>query len=157
MSDFPPNNPYSTPSYQQQYGQPSGGGGSNAKIMAPAIVMIVLGALGIVLSILGVFMAMGPPEPVDPELPEFLRNLQEGQRGPVAIAIQAIFIFVNAAIVLGGVCMLRLKAWVFCLIASILLILNFGNCICFAGIPVGIWSIVILSLEDVRRKFASNS
>ena len=117
MADIPPNNPYSTPGFQQRSPAP-GGGGSNAKIMAPAIVMIVLGALGLVLSIVGVFMAMGPPEPVDPELPEFFRNLQEGQRGPVAMAIQGIFILVNGAIILGGVLMLRLKAWVFCLIAS---------------------------------------
>ncbi len=51
--------------------------------------------------------------------------------------------------------MTRLKAWRLCLAAGLLSLVNFGNCCCLFGFPVGIWSYVVLSLDDVTRKFKS--
>lgn len=118
--------------------------------------MIILGSLGFILSIISFVMAMGDPPPPDPELPEALQNIMSSQYGATAMIMQAAFMVVNLVIILGGILMVMVKAWPVCLGAAILLIINFGNCICIAGLPVGVWAIVILSLEDVRRSFSSN-
>jgi hypothetical protein len=159
MSDFPPKDPYSNQDYSPANPYPGDFGTGNGKITAPAIAMMVLGVLGVIASIAGLLMLIGgvaKPEIDDPEMPEMLKGLVEVLSGPVGMAIQAVMIFVNAIIFLGGLMMSRLKAWVLCLIAAILLTLNLGSCLCFAGIPVGIWSIVVLMMNDVRQKFAAN-
>lgn len=159
MSDFPPKNNDSNQGFPPANPYPGEPGTGNGKIMAPAIAMMVLGVLGVLGSIMGLVFLMGgvaQPELDDPEIPEGLKTALEALSGPVGMAIQGVLIFVNAIIFLGGLMMSRLKAWVLCLFAAILLALNVGSCLCFAGIPVGIWSIVVLLMDDVRQRFAAN-
>ena len=40
--------------------------------------------------------------------------------------------------------------------ASIVAMINFGNCCCLLGIPIGIWSLVILMQPDVKAAFDQN-
>jgi hypothetical protein len=124
------------------------------KVGLPAVTLIILGCLGLGLSILsGIVAVVGEPPAVDPNAPPFVQAIQEGSRGTLAAVIQGLFVFVNGAIILGAIQMLRFRSWGFALTASILAMLNFGNCCCLLGLPVGIWSIVVLSLEDVRDAF----
>ena len=37
--------------------------------------------------------------------------------------------------------------------ASVVAMLNFGNCCCLLGIPIGIWSLIILLQPDVTAAF----
>lgn len=122
--------------------------------MLPAICLIVTASLGLLFSIYSAFAAvfLDPPV-VDPNLPEAMRAFQEGAHGPVAAVIQCIFILVNIGIITGGVMMSQYKNWVFALVACILATINFGNCCCILGLPVGIWGIVVLSMADVKQAF----
>jgi hypothetical protein len=130
------------------------GAAPTLKVGIPAVTLIVLGCLGLGLSILSGIMALvGEADPVDPTAPPFVQAIQEGSHGPVAAAIQVMFVFVNGTIILGAIQMLRFRSWGLALTASILAMLNFGNCCCLLGLPVGIWSAVVLSLEDVRDAF----
>lgn len=152
-SGFDSPNPYSSPIPGNNFGgspQPS----SNIKVTLPAVFLIVTGTLGLLFSIYSAFAAvfLDPPA-LDPNMPEAMRAFQEGAHGPVAAVIQSIFIFVNIAIIAGGVMMTQQKNWVFALIACILAIVNFGNCCCILGIPIGIWGIVVLSMADVKQAF----
>jgi hypothetical protein len=51
----------------------------------------------------------------------------------------------------------RISMWGIGLAASIAAMVNFGTCCCVLGIPIGIWSVVILSQEDVRYLFKVKS
>lgn len=156
MSSWNSPNPYTSPVPGSNYGGRSTPP-SKAKVLAPAICLIIAASLGLIFSIFSAFAAVFlEPTPVDPNLPPMMKAFQEGAHGPVAAIIQAVFIFVNIAIIAGGIMMTQYKVWVFALIACILSCINIGNCCCFLGLPVGIWGIVVLSMADVKAAFDAN-
>ena len=61
-------NPYASPGYG---GPPGGGRPLGAKLMAPAIGLIITAVLGLLFTIASIFSAFGPPPAVDPNAPEF--------------------------------------------------------------------------------------
>jgi hypothetical protein len=146
-------NPYASPGYQAG-GYAPVAPFNKGKVIAPAIALIVVGTLGIGMSIFSAAMALvGEAPQVDPEMPEFFREFQRGGFGPMAAVLQLIFIGVNVVLVAGAIQMLRLKTWTFALVSSILAMINFGSCCCLVGLPVGIWSLVILLQNDVKAAF----
>ncbi|MEZ6096771.1 MAG: hypothetical protein R3C03_21525 [Pirellulaceae bacterium] len=130
---------------------------SRGKIIAPGIALIVVGSLGLIMSIVSIFMALfGAPPAIDPTQPEWLQDLQRNGRGTFPAIIQGAFVLLNIAIIAGGISMVRVKNWGIGLTATIAAMINFGNCCCVLGLPVGIWSLVILLQDDVKRAFESN-
>jgi hypothetical protein len=161
-NSFDSQNPYS-PSQSDWSNQASAGAAQliervRTKVMVPAIFIIVLASLGLIAGIFGTISALvSDPPPIDPNAPEFMKQFSQGSVGPVAAAMQAFFVLLNIGIILGGVYMLRFKMWPLALGASILSMLNFGNCCCLLGIPVGIWALVILLMPDVKEAFRLNA
>ena len=148
-------NPYSSPGFA---GPPGGGGQPlGAKLMAPAIGLLITGLLGIGFTIASIFLAFGPPPPIDPNAPPFLQEFQKGANGPQAVAIQSIFIFVNIFILFGAAQMMRQKMRGVGIAAAVVAMLNFGNCCCLLGIPIGVWSLIILMQADVKAAFDASS
>lgn len=147
-------NPYTSPNYA---GPPGGQPPVGAKLMAPAIGLLLTGVLGMLMTIVSIVMAMGPPPPIDPNAPPFLQEFQKGANGPQAVAIQSFFVLVNVFIIAGGALMLMRKIRGVGLAASVVAMLNVGNCCCVLGIPIGIWSLVILLQPDVKAAFDQNS
>jgi len=147
-------NPYSSPNFA---GPPGGMHPPGAKLMAPAIGLLLTAILGLVFTIASMVLALGPPPAVDPNAPPFMKGFQQGAHGPTALAIQSIFVLVNAFIIFGAVQMLRQKMRGVGIGASIVAMLNFGNCCCLLGIPVGIWSLVILMQDDIKWAFDANA
>ncbi len=146
-------NPYASPRVETNQSTQHGER-PTLKVGLPAVVMIVLGGFGLLLCVVSAVMALtGEPPQVNPKAPPIVQAFEEGSHGPVAAAIQGVFVFVNALIIVGAIQMLRFRAWGLALAASILAMVNLGNCCCLAGFPVGIWSIVVLSLSDVREAF----
>jgi hypothetical protein len=91
---------------------------------------------------------------IDPNAPEFIQGMQAGATGPVVAVVQGIFCLVNLFLIGGGVQMARIRTWGIALAASILAMINFGTCCCIVGLPVGIWSVVILLQPEVKAAFA---
>ncbi len=146
-------NPYASPQVDRSQSDRAGEA-PTLKVGIPAVTLIVLGALGLGLSVLSAAIALvGDPPIVDPNAPRFVQAIQQGSRGPLAAAIQIAFVFVNGTIIAGAIQMLRFRSWGLAITASILAMVNFGNCCCLLGLPLGIWSIVVLSLADVRTAF----
>ena len=146
-------NPYSSP---QQRGVPKSSRPQkpSAVVMAPAIALIVVATLGLGFSLFNIFAALTwDAPPIDPNAPPFVQQMEANQVGPVAAAIQSCFAFLNIVIMLGAIQMLRFKMWGVSLTVSILAMLNFGTCCCILGLPVGIWSIVVLSQPHVKKAF----
>lgn len=126
------------------------------RVMAPAIALICIAVLGLGVSAFNIVFAFGPKRPIDPNAPEFLKKMQESTQGPTAAILQGVFFVVNAAIIVGAVFMLRFDSWAMGLVASILAMVNLGSCCCILGLPVGIWSLVILLQNDVKQAFSSS-
>jgi hypothetical protein len=147
-------NPYQS-SPTGQFGAPPM---NTAKVKAPAIALIVVGGLSLLASIWGTINALIAAPPVfPPDAPEFMRQIAENSVGPVASGINAIFILVSLLILLGGIQMLRSKSWGLALTASILSMVNIVSCCCIIGLPIGIWSLVVLLAADVKQHFARHA
>ena len=155
--DFRDDNPYVSPGYDP--GSPDRRRAFvRGRVTAPAIVLIVVGGVGLALSLLSLaFALLGPAPRIDPKAPEFVREFQRGAAGPAAALIQAAFVVLNAVIVLGAVQMFRFESWGLAMAASILAIVNIGSCCCLVSLPIGIWSLLILMRPDVRAAFAQAS
>jgi hypothetical protein len=129
---------------------------ANGKVMAPAIALLVIGLLGIVVSLFNlVFALLTPNQAIDPNAPEIIQEMQRNAGGPLAAAVQAVFAIVNGLIILGAIYMMRLRSWGWAMTSSVLAMVNIGTCCCVMGFPVGIWAIIVLSMEDVKQMFAS--
>jgi hypothetical protein len=124
------------------------------KVMAPAIALLVVGLLGLAFSLFNVGFALTQQPNNDPNVPELIRSLQEGAIGPLAAGIQGAFVLLNLLIVLGGIQMLRMRTWGFALAAAIMAMFDLTSGCCIIGLPVGIWSAIILSAPDVRAAFS---
>jgi hypothetical protein len=159
-SGYPPNpfgdpqaNPYASP----QTGGPPGYDPRQAvkgKVMAPAIALMVVAGLGLVLTIYNTLTALvGQPPPIDPNLPPVMQEVLKNSHGTQAAVIQGIFVVVNIIILAGAVQMLRMRMRPFAIGASVLAMLNIGSCCCILGLPIGIWSLVVLMGNDVANAF----
>jgi hypothetical protein len=147
-------NPYQSDSQGQLGAKPF----NPAKVQAPAIAMIIFGSLSLLASIYGMVNALiSQPPTFPPDTPEFAIQIAQNSVGPVAAAIQSIFILLAIVILFGGIQMLRLKSWGMALAGAILSIINVGSCCCILGLPLGIWALVILLMADVKQHFAMSS
>ena len=171
MSGFPPNqpNPYKDPYGQPKnpnpnynpYGAPQhgpqgpgSGGKDNGIVMAPAILFILVGGLGLLLDLFGVYSALFmPPPPVDPGAPEFINQMIENSRGPVAASLQGFFALLSLVVIFGGIQLMRLKSWTFSIVTAIIAMINIGNFCCVLGLIPGIWTLIVVNLAQVKPMF----
>lgn len=160
-NDEPPN-PYAAPASGSSPPSSVTGREPPARVRTivtmPAVMLICVGALGASAGIVGCAQALfSSPPPIDPDLPEFVNDFNQGAVGPVAAVIQGVFTLVNVFTIVGAVFMLRFKYWPLALATSIVSILNCGNCCCVLGAPIGTWALVVLNLADVKSAFRSEA
>jgi hypothetical protein len=150
-----PRNPYQSPFFGPEIApKQSIRETVRGKVMAPAIFLLVVSLLGIAFSIFNcVFAMIADPPTIDPNAPEFLREMQLNTVGPVAAVVQGLFVALNTVILVGAIQMMRFRWWPWALTASILAMINFGTCCCVLGLPAGIWSLIVLFSQDVRTAF----
>jgi hypothetical protein len=156
-SDYQQGNQFN-PYQSSQLPPPSPPAMNMAKVQAPAIAMIVFASIAILMSIYSfVYALVSKPIEMPAGTPDWQVQLAQGGIGPMAAIVQAGFLVLNLVILFGGIQMLRLKTWGMALAASILSIVDFGSCCCIAGIPLGIWALVILLMPDVKQAFETNA
>ncbi len=136
---------------------PSDTAAARQQVSTPAILLMVVAGLGIAGALLGLVQAllgMGgiPPEMLnDPNLQQFRPWLERTQSfGAVGnlltLALSGVTFF-------GALKMKNLENFGLAMAASIIaLIPCFGPCCCI-GIPVGIWSLVVLNKPEVKSAF----
>ena len=123
-------------------------------VMAPAICLLVTGILGVLVDLFQIFMALLiPPPPPDPNLGEFWNEMMRSAHGPQAAIGGVIFAVVSLIIVIASIKKMSLSGWGLAMTGSILAMVNIGNCCCLLGLPFGIWSLVVLSKEEVKANF----
>jgi len=128
------------------------------KVKAPAIALIVFGVSCMLATIYSLVNALISDPPVlPPDAPEFMVQMTKNTVGPTAAAIQSVFVLVALFILVGGIQMLRLKSWGIALAASIVSMVNFSNCCCILGLPIGVWALVVLLMADVKQAFSMSA
>jgi len=126
------------------------------KVQPPAIALIILGAIGIIVSILG-FLVPSDAEALreafaeasmDPAQVDQIVSMTQRFTGASNFLGLAIAILV----VVGGVRMMKLKNWGLAFAASIVAMIPCWCC-CVLGIPIGVWAIIVLLNQDVKAAF----
>ena len=157
MASFPATNPYSTPlALPAPRKRPARGertgtqiatmicGGFITFYAAGQLLIIILNAI-----FKGAFVMAMVSRANEQELGEdFGRALGFTALGITVVVLSCIWLTMLA----GGIQMLRLKTWGLCLAACILAVLP-CSCLAIFSIPLGIWGIVMLSLQSVRSAF----
>jgi hypothetical protein len=122
-------------------------------LATPAILLIVTGALGIPLALLGMVRRSAgiPPELLNnPDLAKFAPLLRGAQTGGIFTNILGLAI--SAFIIYGAVKMKAVQSYGLAMAASIVAMIPCGGCCCI-GLPVGIWCLVLLNKPEIKAAF----
>jgi hypothetical protein len=143
-------------------GEPgAAGGNAREQVSVPAILLMVLGGLTIAAALFGMVQYLMGSNTAQME--ELLNNPQipEGMKSVIAASNKLGIVGSLLQLVLGGVTafgglkMKSLESYGLAMAASIIVIIPlFGSCCCCIGIPIGIWSLVVLNKPEVKSSFA---
>jgi hypothetical protein len=121
------------------------------QVNGPAIGLIIVGALYFLASTLSLlFQLVGAS----------ILAASQSQRdpfanmfsGPAGIFSALLGLLIGALILLGGIKMKKLESYGMVMTASIVAMLPCSVC-CVVGLPIGIWSLVVLSKPEVKSAF----
>ncbi|MFM7101227.1 MAG: GYF domain-containing protein [Verrucomicrobiota bacterium] len=130
-----------------------------SQIQGPAIGLIILGAMGLVFSLLGLLShfagfdrAPALPSGLDERTQRLIQRWSEfgNQYGAVLNGVSLAFAVV---ILLAGLKLRRLEGYGLVLAGAILAILPCTNACCCLGLPVGIWVLVAINQPGVKPHF----
>ena len=119
---------------------------AQAMVNGPATFMMVLAIISLIILPIGVILNLvrGP----DPNLPDWIKNLQ----GTAGIINHILSFVANIFILIGAIKMKKCQSYGLAMTASILCTLFNCGCCCL-GLGAGIWSIVVLSKPEVKAAF----
>jgi hypothetical protein len=127
------------------------------QVNAPAILLMVTAGLGVVMSLVGLAQTvMGgnqlPPELLDdPNIAQY-RSIIQAAQGIGGFA-NVLTLLLSGLTFFGALKMRKLENFGLSMAAAIIAIIPcFGPCCCL-GIPVGIWSLVVLNKPEVKSAF----
>ena len=134
---------------------------AKAQVDLPSLALVLTGGLGVVLylfNILSTLLGGGfdpadleglPPETVDQLMP-FLEMAESG-----GIVMALIGLAMSGVVIYGGLQMRGLENRGLSVAASIVAMIPcIGPCCCI-GLPVGIWSLIVLGKDEVKAAFKS--
>jgi hypothetical protein len=132
-----PRRPRKRSSYRQR---------ARSVVLAPAISLMVVGSGSILFAIFGLILNLAGGNQADAgiERPEFL-NLSL----PITLVLTISQLCVASVITLGAIQMKNLTSYGYAVTASIAAMLPCTAC-CIAGIPIGIWSLIVIHRSDVK-------
>lgn len=138
------------------------GGRARDAVSGPATALLVSGILGVVLSVCGIVAnltgagmnavvanAGGAPNRPGPRPDEAIANMFGGVLGAISGGIGLV---VQGLVIFGAQKMKRLESYGWALTSAILTVIPCTTC-CLWGLPIGIWSLVVLNREEVKIAF----
>jgi hypothetical protein len=127
------------------------------QVQVPAILLIVLGAIGLLLGLFGmVSHNAGQYGPLldNPELPEQARGMIQGFANHGRwLSLPGVVL--SGLMLLGGLKMKSLQSYALAMTGAIVALIpcmGINGCCCI-GIPVGIWALVVLVKPEVKGAF----
>jgi hypothetical protein len=135
------------------------GGDAREKVKVPAILLMVVGGITVAAALVGVVQhLMGSNEAQmqqllsDPNVPEGLKSVM-GTMGSMGIFSSLLQLALGVITFLGGLKMMNLQSFGLAMAGSIIAVIPcFGSCCCI-GIPIGIWSLIVLNKPEVKSAF----
>lgn len=140
-------------------------GQAASKVQAPAIGLIITAVIGLLVQSFNLIRALlvGGADPVDLQGAQGMEELTAEQMemitqifqgvGFIGIVLAIIGAIVGLIILFGAVKMLKLESWGMAMTASVLAMIPCISPCCLLGLPIGIWSMVVLLSEDVKSAF----
>jgi hypothetical protein len=132
---------------------------AKAKVNGPSIGLIIVGALGIVIGLYNLAQgamggAVAPPAELqqDAEAMKFFEMIR-GVGGTAAIVLGLIQAAIGGLTIFGAIKMKNLESYGLAMTCSILNLLPCLSGCCFVGLPIGIWSLVVLMKPEVKSAF----
>lgn len=138
-----------------------GGSPAASKVAGPAIALMVVGALTllaalycIVTGAMGGDAAVAPPAEIQ-DNPQFAQQFEFAQKidGPFAIGLGVLWLIIGAVIIFGALKMKSLQSYGLAMTASVLAMIPCVSPCCLVGLPIGIWSLIVLMNPDVKAAF----
>lgn len=130
-----------------------------SRVQGPAIALIVTAVLGGIFALMGLAanilgMGLSGIEEFADELGPAgnVGNLVGGAMGVVSSVVGLVL---AAFIGWAALEMLKLRRWTVAVVASVLAMIPCVSPCCVLGLPVGIWSLIVLMSEEVKPAFTS--
>lgn len=124
----------------------AGRSAAEQKVKNPALAMMIVAIVGAVLTVVSLLA----------QIMGFMPSSFGGLEEPLPIVIDAasavLGLVFMGVIYFGALRMQRLESWGFALAATIVCMLPCSLC-CIAGLPIGIWSLVVLMDAEVKKHF----
>jgi putative Mn2+ efflux pump MntP len=127
-----------------------------SKVQAPAIALIVLGALGVLLML---FSLVAPQDPeamreafLEADMDSATVDKMVDGMTRFSVLSNVIGLAISALVIVAGARMLQMKNWALAVTASIVAMVPCWCC-CILGIPIGVWSLIVLLDKDVKAAF----
>ena len=150
MSDpmYPPPPPSMPP-------PPMGGAMASQQVQGPAMGLLITGGLALLFTVLGLVMniagvgmsglsGMGGSAATD----QYMSMMSGG----VGIVVSLLGLALYGFVLWGALQMKQLRNWNMAMGASIAAMLPCGCC-CIIGLPIGIWSLIVLMKPEVKSAF----
>ncbi|MBS0209690.1 MAG: hypothetical protein JSS27_12140 [Planctomycetes bacterium] len=146
---FDPGNPYAAPASNAGTASTVLPRIARDRVQAPAIAMIVVASISAVLyvifTIAVLVVALGG---INQQQPEAVFNF-------VVVALYGWGLILSIVVIVGANKMRKLESYTMAMTATILLMIPCNYPCCVLGLPFGIWSLVVLLDDNVRRSFQS--
>jgi hypothetical protein len=143
-------------------GEPgAAGGNAREQVSVPAILLMVLGGLTVAAALLGVVQYLMGSNTAqmeqllnNPQIPQGMKSFLAASN-KLGIFGSLLQIILGGVTFFGGLKMKNLESYGLAMAASIIVIIPlFGSCCCCIGIPIGIWSLIVLNKPEVKSSFA---
>jgi ABC-type uncharacterized transport system permease subunit len=134
---------------------PSGNAAALDAVNVPAILILVMGALGALFGLYGVVAGGGgiPPQMLDdPNIAQF-RGAITAAMG-ASRAINFVGVLLDGLIIFGALQMRQLKNYPLAMASAIVVMLPCTGCCCLLGLPVGIWALVTINKPEIKAAFS---
>lgn len=132
--------------------QPPNVAAAAARVKGPAIALIVitgLGILGQLISMVANLAGMRSTPNLPPEAERWV-TLMSGGLGVVATVLTVVM---GGLIIFGAMKMMSLQSYGLAMAVSIIAMVPCLSPCCCLGLPVGIWSVVVLTSAEVKGAF----
>ncbi|SPE58799.1 conserved membrane hypothetical protein [Verrucomicrobia bacterium] len=132
-------------------GAPPAPSGASAMVKGPATGLVIVAILGLILAVVSMITNLLGASLFDKSQmpnPALARMLS----GPFAVISNLVSLLLSALILIGALKMKKLQSYGLAMTASIVAMLPCVGC-CLIGLPIGIWSLVVLAKPEVKSAF----
>ncbi len=152
MSSNPYENPYQQPAPGGTPGGPPPAGNAHEMVNMPATLLLVAGGIGVAVHIISIALNL-----LGVGLGAAAADGQEGgmlvAQGIGAVVGAMIGFAFDALVIIGAMKMKKLESYGLAMAASIVAMLPCISCGCLLGLPIGVWSLIVLNKPEVKSAF----